>query len=137
MTAAPPAFEWLAHVRVDVGEPQDLGSDISGGRRVVPIRGGEVTGSWTGRILAGGADWQTVLEDGSVRIDALYPVHLDGVGPVLFRVRGARPSNAATDTFCTTLLVDGAAGSAIGRAAYATVGSKVPGRIEYDVFEIR
>ena len=88
MTLVAPAFRWRARVHVDVTEPVEYGADVDGARRVVPIAGGEVSGEWTGRILPGGADWQTVLDDGSVLIQARYPVHLDGVGDVVFDVPG-------------------------------------------------
>lgn len=137
MTTAAVGFTWRARVRVDVGDPVPLGADVHGQRRLVPIVGGAVTGEWRGRVLSGGADWQTVLADGSVLIDARYPVELDTVGTVVFRARGARDAAASDDTFCTTLVVDGPDDATIVASVYATVGRKSAGQVVYDVFEVR
>jgi hypothetical protein len=132
-----PAFTWRARVHVDVTEPLEYGANVDGARRVVPVVGGEVSGEWTGRILAGGADWQTVLDDGSVLIQARYPVHLDGVGDVVFNVRGARPSGSGAHDFCTSLMIQGPDEATVPRPFYVTVGSKSVTGVDYDVFEVQ
>ena len=136
MTTAAPGFAWRARVHVDVAEPIEYGPDVGGMRRVVPIVGGEVAGEWVGQILAGGADWQTVLDDGSVLISARYPVRLIGVGDVVFDVRGARSAIGTTSDFCTTLIIDGPADSNLAKSVYATVGRKSDAGVDYDLFEV-
>jgi hypothetical protein len=63
---------------VDVDPPIDLGGVPC--RRLVPIRGGTVSGTYSGTILPGGADWQEVLAGGSLDIAARYVLQLqDGL----------------------------------------------------------
>jgi hypothetical protein len=129
-----PYFVKLASVRVEVATPIDLGADLLGLRRVAPILGGQVTGGWSGTILPGGADWQTVLDDGSVLIAARYPVQLDEVGTVCFEVRGVRrPSDAE---FCTTLRLTGLPDGELGASTYVTVGAKDREVVAYDLYSV-
>jgi hypothetical protein len=129
-----PRFEKVASVRVAVAAPVDVGTDLLGQRRVVPIVGGEVSGGWSGTILPGGADWQIVLDDGSVLIAARYPVQLDGVGTVCFEVRGVRrPCDAA---FCTTVGLTGLPDGELGASTYVTVGAKDGDVVAYDLYSV-
>jgi hypothetical protein len=50
--------------------------DLPGRRvRIIPIRGGTVTGErLKGRVLDFGADWQTVYEDGYAELDTRYVI---------------------------------------------------------------
>jgi hypothetical protein len=65
----------LADLTVDLGPPLELGDSPRGRRRIIPIIGGEVTGErLSGRVLDGGADWQTVFADGSAELDTRYMI---------------------------------------------------------------
>lgn len=65
----------LADLTVELGPPLELGDSPRGRRRIIPIIGGEVTGErLSGRVLDGGADWQTVFEDGSAELDTRYMI---------------------------------------------------------------
>ena len=56
----------------------ELGTGRSGQRRIIPIIGGEVRGERVnGRILNLGADWQTVLPDGTAELVARYAFETD------------------------------------------------------------
>ena len=66
-------LEPLTTVRVMLAEILDLGDTQWGRRRVVPITGGEFTGDrLQGTVLAGGADWQVVHDDGMITVDTRY-----------------------------------------------------------------
>jgi hypothetical protein len=80
-----PVLEFLATVTVELGTPLEVGQTPLGRRRVIPIAGGTVSGvGLSGTVLPGGADWQTVLDDGTGIIDARYCLELDSVdGPQL------------------------------------------------------
>jgi hypothetical protein len=65
-------------IDVAVGPPQDLGAVPVGGRRFVPIVGGAVSGAFSGTVVPGGADWQTVRASGMLEIDARYVLDLAG-----------------------------------------------------------
>lgn len=65
----------LADLAIDLGPPLELGDAPGGRRRIIPIVGGTVTGErLSGRILDGGADWQTVFADGSAELDTRYMI---------------------------------------------------------------
>jgi hypothetical protein len=60
-----PALRHLATFSIEGGQPLELGSTPYGRRRVVSIRGGEVTGPrLSGRILDSGADAALIRHDG-------------------------------------------------------------------------
>jgi Protein of unknown function (DUF3237) len=69
MTAAHSA---LMQIDLSVGAPIEVGQ----GRRCIPINGGVVTGTYSGVVLPGGADWQQINADGSIEIDARYVLEL-------------------------------------------------------------
>ena len=84
-------LEFVARVRADVGQPQELGTTLVGERRIVPIAGGEIEGPQIrGRILPGGADWQVVRPDGAAWLEARYTVETDDGALVYVRNLGVR-----------------------------------------------
>ncbi len=54
-----------------------LGDSGEGVRRVIPITGGTVSGEIAGKVLPGGADWQSVLPDGTIELSAHYALEFD------------------------------------------------------------
>ncbi|WP_346053985.1 DUF3237 domain-containing protein [Amycolatopsis dongchuanensis] len=94
MLFPPPGLEPLATVTVDLAPPLDFGPGPDGHHRTVPITGGTVDGpALSGRVLPGGADWQRVLPDGTVFVEARYTLELSGalVGLVSTGVRTGPP----------------------------------------------
>ena len=80
MTAADDAprcrFIFAAQVKVD--RPLDLGDVGKGGRRIIPILGGEFSGPGiSGIVLPGGADWQVLRDDGVAELEARYTLRTD------------------------------------------------------------
>lgn len=137
MTAiAPPRLRWVAHAKVEVGTPIRLDGTPERGRRLVPIRGGHVVGEWRGVVLAGGADRQTINEDGSVVIDARYPVRLDDGSMVSFIARGVRPAGSPGGEFSTSLILRGDAPASISSTVYLAVGHKGADAVEFDIYEV-
>lgn len=73
----PPGLQLVARVCVDLGAPVEVGSTPRGVQRIIPIIGGTVSGpALTGAVLPAGADWQTVLPDGTAVIEARYALSL-------------------------------------------------------------
>ena len=65
----------LCDLRVELGEPVELGQSPRGRRRIIPIPGGTVSGArLEGVVLPGGADWQTVFADGTAELDTRYMI---------------------------------------------------------------
>ncbi|MEZ0493185.1 DUF3237 family protein [Kineococcus sp. TBRC 1896] len=89
MTA--PALEELFTLRVEVGDPVDLGPAPDGHRRMVPILGGtlEGPGGLAGQVLPGGADHQ-VLTPGFALLDAQYVVETAAGERLSVHNRGVR-----------------------------------------------
>ena len=73
-----PELEFIFAARVTVDAPLDLGDVGKGGRRIVPITGGEFSGPrLRGVVLSGGADWQVLRGDGVAELEARYTLRTD------------------------------------------------------------
>lgn len=69
----PPELKHFCDVSVQLDSMIEMGNGRAGKRRIIPIIGGDVSGERiTGRVLNIGADWQTVLSDGTAHIDTRY-----------------------------------------------------------------
>ena len=75
-TVPPLEFIFAAHAKVDPA--LDLGDVGKGGRRIVPIIGGDFSGpQMRGTVLPGGADWQIMRHDGVAELEARYTLRTD------------------------------------------------------------
>lgn len=84
-------LEPLCRLAVEVGPIVSLGMTPYGERRVVPINGGELIGDrMSGKVVAGGADWQIMRSDGVLDIDAHYMIRMSGGELVEIRSQGYR-----------------------------------------------
>ena len=79
LTLPPPTLEHLCDLAVTIAAPVEVGQTPAGLRRMIPITGGTVTGPLVkGKVLAGGADFQLILEGGThAHLDARYVIELD------------------------------------------------------------
>ncbi|MFN7925381.1 MAG: DUF3237 domain-containing protein [Bryobacteraceae bacterium] len=87
-----PRLEFVFSAEVELGAPQEVGHIQSGvDRRVIPITGGRFQGpALEGRVLAGGADWQVVLPDGTAELDARYTLETKTGSLICVYNRGLR-----------------------------------------------
>jgi Protein of unknown function (DUF3237) len=84
--SAPPRLELIFAARVSVGAPLDLGDVGKGGRRVVPITGGEFSGpDIRGAVVPGGADWQILRSDCVSELEARYTLQTDDGALIVVR----------------------------------------------------
>ncbi|SFI18009.1 DUF3237 domain-containing protein [Modicisalibacter xianhensis] len=68
-----PTLEFVTRLQVEIDSPLELGQAAEGRRRFIPITGGSFSGpGLSGRILAGGGDWQTLRQDGTAVLEARY-----------------------------------------------------------------
>ena len=97
MTQQPPVptLERSFEVVAELGPLEDHGMTRAGHRRIIPVIGGTVSGAFTGTILSGGADWQTVRADGSIEIDGRYSARGDDGSLLYIRARGVRSGDPA------------------------------------------
>jgi hypothetical protein len=73
-----PSLELIFAAHVSVEQPLDVGDVGKGGRRIVPIAGGEFSGpNIRGQVLPGGADWQVIRSDGVAELEARYTLRTD------------------------------------------------------------
>ena len=90
-----PTLTFVFEVAATLATPQELGVVDGGRRRVIPVRGGIVSGPrLNGRVLAGGADWQTILPSGVTHLSARYTIEADDgsvIGVINDGVRRADP----------------------------------------------
>jgi Protein of unknown function (DUF3237) len=79
-----PKLEFVFAGHVTVERPLDLGDVAKGGRRIVPITGGEFSGPQIrATVLPGGADWQVLRHDGVVELEARYTLRC-GDGALIY-----------------------------------------------------
>lgn len=88
---AKPELLHLCDLTVELAAPIELGDSPRGRRRIIPIVGGSVVGErLNGRILNLGADWQTILADGTAELDTRYSIETDDGATVDIRNFGYR-----------------------------------------------
>lgn len=86
-----PDLRHLCDLRVELATPMELGDAPAGRRRIIPIIGGTVRGErLNGRILNLGADWQTILADGTAELDTRYAMETDDGATIDIRNFGYR-----------------------------------------------
>ncbi len=94
-----PSLERIADLTVTVASPveagQVRGAAASGRRRIIPITGGTVRGQLSGRVLAGGADFQLVVSETMAVLDARYVLALDGGAHVYVQNTALRRGSAS------------------------------------------
>ena len=90
-----PQLNFFADLSVQVDKPHEVGRTHHGVRRLIPILGGELQANgWSARVLAGGADFQLIVNERMAELDARYTIETDG-GELIFvqnrAVRTAAP----------------------------------------------
>ena len=81
----------LLNVEITLAAPQELGETPHGRRRIIGITGGSFRGErLSGRVLAGGADWQAIRGDGVADLDARYTLETVDGALIYVRNRGYR-----------------------------------------------
>jgi hypothetical protein len=86
-----PPLDFIFAARVTVDAPLDLGDVAKGGRRIVPITGGDFSGPrMRGAVLPGGADWQVLRGDGVAELEARYTLRTDDDALIYVRNHGLR-----------------------------------------------
>lgn len=113
-------------LEIEVCLPEALDPARGGPLRLVSVAGGKVSGLIEGRILPGGADWQTIRPDGTIEIDARYLVELTDGARVEVVNRGLRAPDASGFWSSIWLRCEAPAHAALGRTIYVAFGRKLP-----------
>lgn len=73
-----PSLEFVFEATVTLDPPREVGKTKYGIRRIIGINGGTFKGPhMSGIVLPGGADWQTIREDGTADLVATYSLQTD------------------------------------------------------------
>ena len=143
----------LLRAEITLAPPLELGAAPAGRRRIIGITGGRFAGErLTGRVLAGGADWQVIRGDGVADLDARYTLEtVDGAliyvrnrgyrhGPaeVLARLAAGEAVDPALYYMRTTPLFEtgDARYAFLNRMICVATGARRPAAVELEVFEV-
>lgn len=87
----PPDLKHAFDLVVDLAPILEMGAGRAGGRRIIPIIGGTVTGARiNGTVMNLGADWQTVYSNGLAELDTRYALETDDGAIIEVRNYGQR-----------------------------------------------
>lgn len=130
--------EWVMTLEVEIGPGTVLGPSLAGTTTIIPITGGRVEGpGWKGRVLPGGADWNTLLLGRYTEFSARYQFVTDDGTLVSVFNEGVTLSDLSKSVIKTrpTFLVD--AESPLGHLLYGNhVATLDIGRIGQGIVEI-
>jgi len=150
----PPSLSLAFRLRVLIGPPQELGMVDGVRKRVIPITGGTVEGPrLQGRVLPGGADWQSIRADGTADILARYtleaqdgtlisvtnPGYRHGPPEVLARIAAGQVVDPALYYFRTTPRFDVESDSVhgwLGRTVFLCTAGRYSDHVRLDIFAI-
>ena len=91
MALPEPKLEFVFEAKVTLDTVQELGKTSYGKRRIIPITGGEFAGpNIKGKVVSGGADWQTVRADGTADLDTRYTLKTDDGVLIYIQNKGVR-----------------------------------------------
>jgi hypothetical protein len=150
----PPSLALAFSATVLIGKPQELGLVDGLRKRVIPITGGDVKGPrLAGKVLPGGADWQSIRPDGVADIWARYTLQAEdgalisvtnpgfrrGPAEVLARVAAGETVDPALYYFRTTPRFETASGgphSWLNSSVFLCTAARYAERVELDVYEV-
>lgn len=153
-TLSTPALTLAMRFHVLIGAPQELG--LVGGvrKRVIPITGGTVDGPrLQGKVLPGGADWQSIRPDGTADILARYsikatdgtiisvvnPGYRHGPATVLARVAAGEDVDPALYYFRTSPRFEVAGDSPhawLGHTLFVCTAARYREHVRLDIFAV-
>lgn len=149
-----PPLTLAMRLRVLIGPPQELGMVDGVRKRVIPITGGSVDGPRLGgKVLPGGADWQSIRPDGTADILARYtiqasdgaiisivnPGYRHGPAPVLARIAAGDMVDPALYYFRTTPRFEVARDSPhawLGRTVFLCTAARYRDHVALDIFAV-
>lgn len=152
---AAPALVHVFSITVLIGAPQELGLVDGARKRVIPITGGTVRGPrLAGKVLPGGADWQTIRSDGIADIRARYTLQADdgalisvtnpgyrrGPAEVLARIARGETVDPALYYFRTSPRFEAAVPGPhawLTSSVFLCSAARDAERVELDIFEVQ
>jgi hypothetical protein len=147
-----PRLTLVYRLDATVAAPLELGEIPPGRQRIIPLTGGNFTGpALRGILLAeGGADWQTVLPDGTTHGEIRYTLRTDsgellavrsdsirhGSAEVLARLAAGDPVDPSEYVFRASTRIQTAAPALawLNQGVFVTVGARRPGGVSYETY---
>ncbi len=151
---SPPRLDHAMRFNVLIGPAQELGQVDGVRKRIIPITGGTVEGPrLKGRILPGGADWQSIRADGTADILARYAIEAEdgtvisvinpgyrhGPAPVLARIAAGEDVDPALYYFRTTPRFEVAQDGPhawLGRTIFLCTAARYRDHVRLDIFSV-
>lgn len=148
-----PRLELVTTAHVLLAAPLEVGDVLLGRRRVIGIAGGRLDGPLlSGDILAGGADTQTVADDGTAVIDTRYLARTDaghvltiatqgfrhGPPEVLDRLAAGEHVDPSEYTFRVTARLECGAGdlSWVNRTIFVAAAARAADAVRYRLYAV-
>lgn len=126
----------FATFKVEVAPIVDFGQTVIGHRRMVPITGGEVSGTiGEGKILPG-TDWQWVEPDGTISLDAHYAIELATGEFVEVESRGIRHVSESGEVYFRTSirLTTVSTRPDINQRMFTSIGTRLENQVILDIY---
>lgn len=145
-----PRLTLVYRLEAALAPPLDLGEVAGGRRRIVPLTGGTFTGPGLRGVLVpgAGADWQTVLPDGTALGDIRYTLRTDrgdllsvrsrsvrhGSAEVLARLGRGEDVDPGEYVFRASTSIETAAPDLdwLNKGVFVTVGGRLPDAVVYE-----
>lgn len=149
-----PGLQFELRITADLEAPIEQGTWEGLRRRIVPVNGGSVEGPrFSGRILPGGADWQTLsLTDGLTQLHARYTLqHQDGTiisvvnlgvrrGPaeVMAKLAAGETVEPSSYYFRASPRFEAPPGPHrwLSESTFVCVGKRWPAAVELDIYRV-
>ena len=128
--------EPFAVFEVAVDDIVDFGINAIGHRRMVPITGGRIFGEIGEGVILPGTDWQWVLKDGTISLDAHYALRLHSGELVEVESRGLRHVSQSGEVYFRTSirLTTSADREDINQRLFTSVGTRLENRVILELF---
>jgi hypothetical protein len=126
----------FATFTVEVADIIDFGAGSIGHRRMVPITGGAVAGEIGSGVILPGTDWQWILADGTISLDAHYALKLDSGEFVEVESRGLRHVSETGEVYFRTSirLTSSAERPDINRRLFTSIGTRLENKVILDLY---
>lgn len=144
MSSLVPRLRAVAQIDVHVEPPMMLGELAGAERRMIRILGGSIAGPYfSGAILPGGSDIQTVRADGTIELVARYAVDCGPMGNILIENTGLRRAAPAaqgesTPYFRGVVRFNAPSGPLqwLNDSIFISSGHREGGTVRLEVFEL-
>ncbi len=150
-----PSLEFVFKAFVTLDPPQELGMTKYGKRRIIGINGGSFSGpKLKGKVLSGGADWQTVRNDGTADLVAKYSIQTEDGHIIYVQDSGIRTASpeilaklakgepvAATDYYMRTIatleVAEDSPYAWLNKAVFISTGRRNADSVELDFYMVK